>query len=596
VALRSGISLKDEVILANLPANALVYIWNQTYVDGEGWNSVDALALTRSGYLPDAALRRITDQAAAPYLEQLKPQVTPSPAPTAQPQQVTGFAITLGDHVMMRAYADTNAQILDVLQNSAVVSVRGQEFSAGETWHLVQFGAGYGFVRADQLRLLSAAETEAYLESLRTPTPTPPAATLPPVTLDSPSSYGYVSANNVRLRKGPSTSTANLKMMQKNAFALVYGSQQQPDGLWYHINQGGTEGYVMSSYFKVLPMGQLSSYLQSPEYLNANTANVTSPNLQPGQITSVEDYNTTVWQNPALINPSYEPFNPLGTPTPPVEAIVSPSPSLSPSASASASAAPSMEPLPTFTVVETEAPQKADSSFPVGWVAVGLIAILGGGGYYAYHLYNQNQKRAAQRAAQRRQQAARQSGAPQARPAQPQQGQSPYAPPRPGQQPGATAPYRPGMPTSQPGQQGTPPQATAAYRPGTTPPQSQPPAGTAPQSTTAYRPGMTPPQGQPSAGTAPQATTAYRPGAGQLPPTAPPQRAPYRPGAVPPAGQTAPSQATVAYQPGAPASGAPKPPQAPPADSAASENTSQSSGSQRPEEARRRRSDRHHNA
>ena len=593
-ALRSGVSQQDESILATLSPGTLVYIWGQTYVGSEGWNSVDALALTQSGYLPDSALRRISEQEAAPYLEQLKPQATPSPTPTQRPQQVSGYAITLGDHVPMRAYADTNAQILDVLQNSAVVHVQGQEYVAGDTWHLIQFGAGYGFVRADQLRMLSAAETQAYLESLRTPTPTPPAATLPPVTLDSPSSYGYVTANSVRLRRGPSTSTDSLKMMDKNAFALVYGSQQQSDDLWYHINQGGTEGYVMSSYFKVLPMGQLSSYLQSPEYLSTNTT-VTSPNVQPGQITSVEDFNSSVWQNPTLLNPSYEPFNPLGTPTPPVEAIATPG--------TSPSEAPDLEPLPTFMVLETEAPQKADSSFPIGWVAVGLIALLGGGGYYAYHLYNQNQKRAAQRAAQRRQQAAQQSGTPQARPAQPYQGQSPYAPPRPGQpqHPGGTAPYRPG--TTAPGQAGGPNQGTAAYRPGTTAP-GQP--GAPSQGTAAYRPGA-PAPGQP--GTPGQGTTAYRPGA-PLPgqPGAPYQgTAAYRPGAPAPVqpGQmppTAPPQGTAAYRPAsAPPPAGQQTPKAPPVQGTANgtatpEGKPQANGSQPGEETRRRRSDRHSNS
>ncbi len=579
VPLRTGIAQQGESTLATLPANTLVYVWNQTYVNGEGWNSVDALALTRTGFLPNSALRRITDQEAAPYLEQLKPQATATPRPTQQPQQVTGYAITLGDHVMMRAYADTNAQILDVLQNSTVVSVRGQEFSMGDTWHLVQYGAGYGFVRADQMRFLSAAESAAYLESLRTPTPTPPAATLAPVTLDSPSSYGYVTNNNVRLRKGPSTGTSSLKMMNQNAFALVYGSQQQSDGLWYHINQGGTEGYVMGSYFKVLPMGQLSSFLQSPEYLNANTGTGTSPNVQPGQITSVEDFNSTVWQNPALLNPSYEPFNPPGTPTPPVEAIPT---TPGPSPSASASEAPSLEPLPTFTVVETEPPQKTDSSFPLGWVAVGLIALLGGGGYYAYHLYNQNQKRAAQRAAQRRQQAARQSGSPQARPAQPGQGpQSPYAPPRPGQQPGAT-PYRPGTPPQgtpapsnyclsaradtasghpAPGDHRLPARADSA--PGHPAPGNHClPAGAAPGRADA-----------PSA--PPQATTAYKPETAPKP--------------------AAPTQDTATYQPG---QGQPKPAadkpatQTPPETPAKPESGSQQAG----EEPRRRRSDRHSNS
>ena len=51
--------------------------------------------------------------------------------------------------------------------------------------------AQYGFIRADQLRMLNAVETQDYLNSLKAPLATPQ-ATLAPVNPNSLSSYGYV--------------------------------------------------------------------------------------------------------------------------------------------------------------------------------------------------------------------------------------------------------------------------------------------------------------------------------------------------------------------------------------------------------------------
>ena len=222
-------------------------------VSGVTWHHADVYGTGQSGFVPDSALRRINAQEAEYYKNRLQPKATDTPAPTRVPDQVSGYAITLGDNVPMRNYVDPNAQISRVLPANTIVSVRGQEYAMGTTWHLVQSGANYGFIRADQLRMLNAMESQAYIESLRQPTPTP-MATLAPLTQNSLSSYGYVNADKVRLRKTPSTSAVTLKMMDKNAFALVLSSSQEADGLWYHINQGGTEGYVMGKYFTVLPI------------------------------------------------------------------------------------------------------------------------------------------------------------------------------------------------------------------------------------------------------------------------------------------------------------------------------------------------------
>ena len=525
-ALRTGIGSQDEPVLEMLEVNTLVQVWNQTWIDSEGWSQVQVIADKQIGYVPNASLRYIDDQEAAFYLQQLEPKATDTPPPTRPPEQRVGYSITRGENVPVRAFPDTNAQIVTLLPEGAVVGVRGQDYAASASWDVVQYGTFMGYVRSDQLRMLTQTEEKNYLESLRTPTP-PPAFTPEPVTLNSPSSYGYVTSDRVRLRSEASTSSRELKLMSKNAFALVYSSVQQNDGTWYHISQDGQVGYVHGDFFEVLPMGELSTFLQSQDYLNANSGSipVTGGYQQPNQITPLENYNNTVWQNPNLLNPSYEPFNPLGTPTPAVEAIESPSPS------------PSLTPTATLMTVEgfEEPPEKPDSGFPVGLLAVGLLAVLGGGGYYAYHLYNQNQKRAAARAAQRRAQVAQQAGQPQARPAQP----SPYTPPRPGATQGTTQ-YRP--PQGTPGQ--TPPTATQ----GTT--QYRPPQGT---------PGQTPP-------TAPQSTAAYKPAGSQPKPQAePPVTKPVD------TTQTKPTGPDTASKPAEP-------------------------GTQQAGEQRRRRSDRHSNS
>ncbi len=535
-ALRTGVSVQDEQIMEMLEVNTLVHVTSQTWVGQEGWSLVMVMADKQAGYVPNASLRYIDESEAAYHLAKLQPQNSPTATPTRQPDQRTGYSITRGENVPLRSFPDTNAQIATLLPEGAVVNVRGQEYTAGTTWDVVQYAEYFGYVRSDQLRIFNQSEVENYLNSLRTPTPLP-VYTPEPVTLNSPSSYGYVSGDRVILRNEPSIKAKELKLMNKYSFALVYGSTVQSDGTWYRINQDGTVGHVRGDLFTVLSMGELSNFLQSPEYLNANAVTIPASGnyQQQSQITPLESFNTTVWQNPALISASYEPFNPLGTPTPPVEAILTPSPSPSPS------------PSPTLMTVEgfeEPPPEKKDSGFPTGLLTIGLIMLLGGGGYYAYYLYHQNQKRAAARAAQRRAQAARQAGQPQTRPAGQQP--SPYIPPRPGAQ--GTAQYRP---------QGTPPQ-------GGQPSPSAPPA----QGTAQYRPqggqtGMTPPA---------QGTAQYRPQGGQP-------------------GMTPPTQGTTQYRPqGTPPQGG-QPGAVPPGYRASAPGDSQP----RTEQPRRRRSDRHNN-
>ena len=445
VDLRTGASISD-VTLATLPADTLVYLWGQAYIDGTAWDSAQALALDISGFLPDNVLRRITAEEAAPYLAAIRPQVTPTVQPTAQPEPFSGYAVTRGGNVMIRNGADDKAQIAQVLGEGEVVYVIGQEYVPGYDyfWEVVRFGNIYGYVRSDQLRRMGAEEQAQYEAGLRTPTPAPvPTVTTPPVNQGSTSSYGYVTTNNVRLRSGAGTNYNYIRMMNKYAFALVLGTENVNGVTWYHINQSGTEGYVMGNYFKVLTLGELTEFLTSDEYRQsaANSGSGTGGNTSV--ITPVEDFNTGVWKNPSLSQASYVPFQPIPTPTMDVEQLTTPT--TSPTSTVSPTAAP----LPTINFTEFTTPAPSTKSSGSGWLWAGLaaVAVLAGGGAYGYSIYRANQRRAAQRAAQRRQAQQQQTRTTQqsayARPTQQyprqqssQQQGSVFTPPTPSQQQG----------------------------------------------------------------------------------------------------------------------------------------------------------------
>ena len=404
IDLRTGVTATDTTLRV-LTANSLLYVYGQAFVSGITWSSAEALGSGVSGYVPDEALRHITAEEAAPYLAALQPH-TPTPTPTAQPEPYAGYAVTNGANVMIRNYADEKAEIAMVLGEGEVVWVMGQQYVDGSSypWHIVQFGKVFGYVRGDQLRLMSAEEQAEFIKNLRTPIPSPSAtATAAPVTQESLSSYGYVTTNNVRLRSGPGTQYTQIRMMGQYAFALVLGSETVNGQTWYHINQAGTEGYVMSNYFKVLTLGELSQFLTSDEYTQSATeGNSNSSAENSNGITSVEDFNSGVWKNPALTNVTYEPFsNIIATPTPNVELLPTTVPTTTPTATPTVSPAPVS--TTDFTNFTTPVPNAKGGGSGWLWIGLAAAAVAIGGGAYGYSIHRANQRRAAQRAAQRRQ-------------------------------------------------------------------------------------------------------------------------------------------------------------------------------------------------
>lgn len=131
----------------------------------------------------------------------------------------------------------------------------------------------YAAVRAmNGLPPLPTAGTAGLPSSASALSPTPSAQ-------DHLSSYGYVLANSVNLRSGPSAQSDRIKTLDRYILALALSSVTNEEGTWYYIRQADAEGYIMSSDFKVLKTDELSDFLQSSEYQNANgnSANTGTP-------------------------------------------------------------------------------------------------------------------------------------------------------------------------------------------------------------------------------------------------------------------------------------------------------------------------------
>lgn len=508
-ALRDNATLEDASIIATLEANTLLYLNGQATVNNIVWSGAQTvLGQSKIGLVQDGAVKHITAAEATVLIDAYNaahatPTPTPSPTPTATPAQLSGYYITLGD-VPLRGVPSGYASVSLWMAKDTVVYVNGQVYNEGYGWHVTSYGSNSGYVRADQLRKLSDTEVEAYKKTTATATPTA-AATVKPYDPSAPSSYGYVTSSTVNFRATPSSTGTKLKTLRQYAFGLILGSKVVDGATWYNLNQSGTIGWVKGDYFTVLPISGVYAFLNSSEYLKGLTNNGTTSGTtttsgsssghtstgtaSQGQVSSVEDWNLGVWQNPnSGLNASYEPFNPNATPTAPaVSATVSPTPTA------------------TF-VVGTMIPiayedESKETQTDNGWVgfAIGGLVLLGGaGGVYAYAL-NQNKKRklAARNAAATRRNG--QPGSPTGAAAGAAATTSPYtrravaAPPVAG-----SAQRQDGAPTVTPG---TPGAATGAYnRPN---PYARTSTGTPP-----YAPGTPNPYARPAQDASPYAKPA----------------------------------------------------------------------------------------
>ncbi len=439
-----------------LTAGTLVIVEKQYYDEyGQAWSSVADLD-GNLGYVQDEALTRLNAAQAQPYLEahEREQQASaPTPVPTAEPAQWQGYAVSIGDNVMLRQAPNDRSIILNVLKQETIVYVDGQVYDTedGWPWHHVFLEGAWGYVRSDMLRVMTDRELDAYLNASE-PAPQPQVVVTPQMnSMDMLSSYGYIYSKNggiVNMRRTSSTGSDVVGKLRQYAMCLVLGTKNVNGETWYWVEYNGVQGYVKGDFFRHLTMGEFEEFLQSQEYVqglrnnSGNTGSKTTVTAAP--VVSVEQQNAQTWSDPESSgNVAYATWVPMATvapyvsPTPAPQAVTAPTDlpvqnvevipleTESPVVGIVTETIPTPEasegPVPIGTTVPVT--QKNDGGSPLGWVLLGLLGVGAAGGGYIYYLHSRNRKLAAQRAAQRRTQA--QSAADAAAARQPQA--SPYA-------------------------------------------------------------------------------------------------------------------------------------------------------------------------
>lgn len=464
-ALRTGISASDMTVIQSLAANELVNVVNQVPdpMTGDMWAIVSTLN-KQAGFVQASALRQITDKEAEPYLlfweaQNKTPEPTKLATATPEPPQMEGYGVVLGADVPFRQMASEFSRIIDNLQAGTIVYITGQTPADGQYWHSVNYEGYWGYIRADLVRMLTIAEEEEYLDRLNsTPTPEPVTTNLP-FDQNGLSSYGYVDGSSVNWREGPSTGAKRIGELKRYAFCLVLGSEQVNGVTWYKVRYADKTGYLHGDFFKQMTISELEGFLGSDEYLQGIANNSSSGDsgmddvgfTGTGGIVSAEDQ--WVNKNPDVYA-SFAPFNPIATVAPiQTTPTLEPLPGwVTPVATPVPTHTPTFNPLPEVTYPTAD---DGEGGSAVIWAVVIGLLLLAVGGVFALVRYQQNRRRIAMRAAQRRAQAARAQ----------QMQQRPYArttvqgQPRTGTYPNQQTQVR------RPVQNGTAEQSTSQYTP-----------------------------------------------------------------------------------------------------------------------------------
>lgn len=422
-ALRTGVSASETTILQRLEANELLLVQGQVtqQATGEIWAFVSTLN-KQPGYVPFSDLRPITEQEAQPYLKYWE-EMNKTPVPTQivtatpEPMQLQGYAVVLGDDVPFRQMQSEYSRIIDNLQGGTVVYVTGQTAGDGQYWHSVNYEGRWGYIRTDLVRMMTIAEEEAYLQAQQA-TPTPATTNLP-FNETGMSSYGYVDCSDnssVNWRETPSTSGKRVGTLRRYACCLVLGTEHVNGVTWYLVRYEDKTGYVHGDFFKQMTIAELEDFLGSEEFLQGIENNAASGEsakddagyLGPGGMVSAEDQikheHPETWVTPQPWSPPVGTVAPIASATPTLEPLPGWVAQATATPSPSPTATPTFNPLPDviYPIAEED-----DGGSTLIWFVAGGLLLLTLAGVLALTRHQQNKRRMALRAAQRRAQAAR---------------------------------------------------------------------------------------------------------------------------------------------------------------------------------------------
>ena len=349
-----------SVIIAELPANQVVYVSGQVYppkeTDDYAWHVVlyDGV---NWGYVRADMLRMMSDSEVREYMN--RSSVTPAPtmevvtAAPYDPNALSSYGYVTRNDVNFRAQPNKSAEVIRKLNANAFCLILGKENASGVTWYRVRYGNKTGYIHGDYFRQLTLAEMDDFVQSPE---------------------YQQGITNNST--SGTQGATSGGTQGGETSTEIVSAEDQKVE-VWKNPNSG-----IEVSYEPFDPFA-------TPEPLAENLP--TDQDYLDGLAEKVKSGEMTEDQLKAELDEHYKDSEK------PEEAVTE---ALSYITEKNAAE----EPTETPEVLETMAPEypQEDNGSGTGWLIGGLLLVAAGGAAYGWYAVQQKKRAAAQRSARQR--------------------------------------------------------------------------------------------------------------------------------------------------------------------------------------------------
>ena len=372
----------SSVIIDELPANKVVYVTGQTYVNEIAWHMTQYDGT--SGYIRADMLRMMTRNEIAAYLEEGRATQEPETVITVapyNPEEMSCYGYVSSDSVNFRTKPSKSSTRIRALKKYALCLVYGTEQAEGTTWYKVSYDGTTGYISGDYFTQMTVREAEEFLNS----------------------SHYLEGINNNRTTsatQAPSAQQAGNTATTTGTPSGIISAEDQQISAWTNPDSNLTVSYEPFDPFATpAPLAE-NDELKNTEYLDSLAEQLKDGKLTEEKLTTTlqvayKDASNTDSMVEKALAYIHEKVGEGG-----IEEIPTETPTVNPLA----------------TEGDVVYPQEENTGGgAAGWlIGAAVLAALGGGGYYWY-LSTQRKREAAQRLAQKKaaqqRQAGKQSGA-----------------------------------------------------------------------------------------------------------------------------------------------------------------------------------------
>jgi hypothetical protein len=155
-----------SVIIDELPANKVVYVNGQEYVDNTAWHLIQYDGAW--GYVRGDMLRMMNEYEVLAYLEET--QHTPEPEPEItlapyDPNAMSCYGYVSASSVNFRQQPSAQSTRISRLKQYALCLIYDTEVIDGTVWYKVGYEGTTGYLNGDYFRQMTVAEAETFFQS-----------------------------------------------------------------------------------------------------------------------------------------------------------------------------------------------------------------------------------------------------------------------------------------------------------------------------------------------------------------------------------------------------------------------------------------------